>query len=119
MRTNLPDENAAGNFLSGKTLLLVKGRGHDNLTSQPMTHPADYLVVVSPDDDYLNGYHHFTEKVNRRLRAGYQLHGQPFNIERIVCQAMVKPAEEKIANGHVFSENSADTTAFYQHAAHA
>jgi len=87
-----------------------------------MTHPADYLVVISPDDDYLNGYHHFAEKVNRRLRAGYQLHGQPFNIERVVCQAMVKPAEATTANGqtgHAFSETSTDTTSFYQHPAHA
>jgi hypothetical protein len=84
-----------------------------------MTHPADYIVVISPDDDYLNGYHFFTEKVNRRLRAGYQLHGQPFNIERIVCQAMVKPADAKSANSHAFSESSADTTTFYQRPAHA
>ena len=78
-----------------------------------MIHP-DYIVVVSQEDDYLNGYHLFTEKVNRKMRAGYQLHGQPFNINRVVCQAMIMLADEKNANGNVVLENSADTTSFYQ-----
>jgi len=82
-----------------------------------MSH-ADYIVVVSQEDDYLNGYHLFTEKVNRKMRSGYQLHGQPFNIERIVCQAMVKPADATNTNGNGFSEASADTTSFYQRPVH-
>ena len=76
-----------------------------------MNNPIDYIVVVSADDDYLNGYHLFSEKVNRKSRAGYQLHGQPFNIDRVVCQAMIKPLEAN-ANGHI--QASADTTTFYQ-----
>jgi len=84
-----------------------------------MTHPADYIVVVSPDDDYLNGYHLFAEKVNRKLRIGYQLYGQPFVVERVVCQAMTKPAETTSQNGHATSETAGDTATFYQRAVHA
>ncbi len=51
---------------------------------------ADYIVVVSNEDDYHTGFHHFADKVNRKLKAGYQLHGQPFNINHILCQAMVR-----------------------------
>jgi hypothetical protein len=36
---------------------------------------ADYIIVVSNEDDYHANYHNFAEKVNRKLRAGYQLHG--------------------------------------------
>jgi hypothetical protein len=32
---------------------------------------------------------------------------------------MIRLADEKNANGHAFLENSADTTTFYQHPAHA
>ena len=58
----------------------------------PTTGPAapDFIVVVSSDDDYHSSFHQFAEKVNRKLRAGYQLHGQPFNIERTLCQAMLR-----------------------------
>lgn len=52
---------------------------------------ADYIVVVSNEDDYHSSYHQFAEKVNRKLQAGYQLHGQPFNINQTLCQAMVRP----------------------------
>ena len=51
---------------------------------------ADYIVVVSNEDDYHSSFHHFAEKVNRKLRAGYQLHGQPFNINHTLCQAMLR-----------------------------
>jgi hypothetical protein len=84
---------------------------HDSMGSHLMNHPIDYIVVVSADDDYLNGYHLFAEKVNRKSRAGYQLHGQPFNIDRVVCQAMIKPLE---ANADSFSHASANTTSFYK-----
>ena len=52
---------------------------------------ADYIVIVSNEDDYHSGFHHFAEKVNRKLKAGYQLHGQPFNINQTLCQAMLRP----------------------------
>jgi hypothetical protein len=51
---------------------------------------ADYIVVVSNEDDYHAGFHHFAEKVNRKLRAGYQLHGQPFSVSETICQAMMR-----------------------------
>jgi hypothetical protein len=51
---------------------------------------ADYIVVVSNEDDYHSSFHHFAEKVNRKLKAGYQLHGQPFNINQTLCQAMLR-----------------------------
>jgi hypothetical protein len=53
---------------------------------------ADFIVVVSNDDDYHASYHHFAEKINRKLKAGYLLHGQPFNVNQTLCQAMVRPA---------------------------
>ena len=84
-----------------------------------MSNPADYIVVVSHDDDYQNGYHLFAEKVNRKLRLGYQLHGQPFVVERVMCQAMTKPAETTSQNGQAAAETAGDTTTFYQRAVNA
>jgi hypothetical protein len=67
---------------------------------------ADFIIVVSNDDDIHASYHHFTEKVNRKLKAGYQLHGQPFNINQILCQAMVCPAGvEPVNDTTMFSKN--------------
>ena len=76
---------------------------------RPMTHTtqtsADYIVVVSNEDDYHSGFHHFSDKVNRKLKAGYQLHGQPFNINHTLCQAMVRPEGP---------QPSGETTIFYK-----
>lgn len=55
------------------------------------TPSADFTVVVSTDDDFHAGFHQFSDKVNRKLKAGYKLHGQPFSInQRLVCQAMIR-----------------------------
>jgi hypothetical protein len=54
---------------------------------------ADYIIVVSTEDDFHANYHHFAEKVNRKLRAGYQLHGPPFNIDHTLCQTMVRSGD--------------------------
>ena len=68
-----------------------------NHSAHPSHHGAhkavDYIVVVSNEEDSHAGYHHFAEKVNRRLKAGYLLHGQPFSISQVLCQAMVRPAD--------------------------
>jgi hypothetical protein len=66
---------------------------------------ADYIVIVSNEDDYHSSFHQFAEKVNRKLKAGYQLHGQPFNINQTLCQAMLR------LDG---AQPSGDTTIFYQ-----
>ncbi len=66
---------------------------------------ADYIVIVSNDDDYYCSFHHFAEKVNRKLRAGYHLHGQPFNINHTLCQAMIR---------HEGPAPTGDTTVFYK-----
>jgi len=57
-----------------------------------MTPPTtDFIVVVSNDDDFHAGFHQFSDKVNRKLKAGYKLHGQPFSInQKLVCQAMIR-----------------------------
>ena len=65
----------------------------------------DYIVVVSNEDDYHSSFHHFADKVNRKLRAGYQLHGQPFNINQTLCQAMIRT--EGV-------QPSGETTIFYK-----
>ena len=52
---------------------------------------VDYIVVVSNEDDYHAGFHQFADKVNRKLRSGYKLHGQPFSVGQIICQAMIRP----------------------------
>jgi hypothetical protein len=81
-------------------------------THVPHAHPhvaaeaADYIVVVSNDDDYHAGYHHFSEKINRKLKAGYQLHGPPISMNRILCQAMVRPGGPA---------HSGDSTLFFKH----
>jgi len=51
---------------------------------------TDYIIVVSNEDDYHAGFHHFAEKVNRKLKGGYQLHGPPFSINQTMCQSMVR-----------------------------
>ena len=66
---------------------------------------SDYSVVVSNADDIHSSFHDFAEKVNRKLRAGYQLHGQPFNVNQTLCQAMVRMAG---------AQPSGETTVFYQ-----
>lgn len=66
---------------------------------------ADYIVVVSSEDDFHSSFHQFADKVNRKLRAGYQLHGQPFSLNQALCQAMVR------LEG---AQPSGDTTVFYQ-----
>jgi hypothetical protein len=66
---------------------------------------ADYIIVVSNEDDYHGAFHHFAEKVNRKIKAGYQLHGPPFNINHTLCQAMARPAGVAA---------SGDTTMFFQ-----
>ena len=65
--------------------------------SAQTSHPAasdivDYIIVVSNEDDYHASYHHFAEKVNRKLKAGYHLLGQPVSMNRVLCQAMVRYA---------------------------
>lgn len=75
---------------------------HSTHTAQPS---ADYIVVVSNEDDFHSGFHHFAEKVNRKLRAGYELHGQPFNINQTLCQAMVR------SDG---VQHSGETTMFFK-----
>lgn len=65
---------------------------HPAHTSHPVAVEAiDYIVVVSNDDDFHASYHHFSEKVNRKLKAGYQLFGPPFNVNQSLCQAMIRP----------------------------
>lgn len=60
---------------------------------------ADYIVVVSNEDDYHGGFHHFAEKVNRKLKSGYQLLGQPFNVNQVLlCQAMVRSTDAPTSN---------------------
>jgi hypothetical protein len=83
------------------------------MTQHQMSHPqrasADYIVVTSNDDDHLEGFHHFADKVNRKLKSGYELHGQPFCVNgRVLCQAMIRfdgPA------------HSGETTMFFKHPA--
>ena len=67
---------------------------------------TDYLVVTSNEDDHYSSFHDFAEKVNRKLRAGYQLHGQPFSIHQTMCQAMVRLEGP---------QPSGETTIFYKH----
>lgn len=80
------------------------------MSNTPSTHSAqgtaDFIVVVNNDDDYHSSFHHFAEKVNRKLRAGYHLHGQPFNINQTLCQAMIR---------HEGPQPSGETTIFYKH----
>lgn len=67
---------------------------HSAHTSHSGAHrAADYIVIVSNEEDYHAGYHHFADKVNRKLKVGYQLHGQPFCVSQVLCQAMVRPAD--------------------------
>ncbi len=81
-----------------------------------MPQPVDYIVVVSNEDDFHCGFHHFTERVNRKLKAGYQLLGQPFAMERLMCQALFKPANPEDGPAPAV-ESSGDTTMFYHRSA--
>lgn len=65
---------------------------HPAQTSHPAAVEAiDYIIIVSSDDDHLASYHHFAEKVNRKLKVGYLLHGPPFSVNQSICQAMIRP----------------------------
>ena len=66
---------------------------------------VDYIIVVSNEEYCRAGYYHFAEKVNRKLKSGYQLYGQPFNVSQVLCQAMVRSAE---------APASGDTTMFFK-----
>jgi hypothetical protein len=44
---------------------------------------AEFIVMVSNEDDLNAGFHSLAEKVNRRLKAGYLLHGQPFSVKQV------------------------------------
>ena len=68
---------------------------------------ADYTIVVSNADDIHGNFHDFAEKVNRKLRAGYQLHGPPFSVNQLLCQAMVRVEGP---------QNTGETTVFYKRA---
>lgn len=70
---------------------------------------VDYIVVVSNEEDYHAGYHHFAEKVNRKLRAGYHLLGQPFSVSQALCQAMVRLAETSSAGSAPFRKDAHQT----------
>ena len=76
-----------------------------NASSAAAQGTADYIVVVSNEEDCHAGYHHFADKVNRKLRAGYQLHGPPFSVSQTLCQAMVRPGG---------AAHGGDTTMFLQ-----
>jgi hypothetical protein len=75
-------------------------------STQSAAATTDYLVVTSNEDDQFSSFHEFAEKVNRKLRAGYLLHGQPVSINKSLCQAMVR------LEG---AQPSGETTVFYQH----
>lgn len=78
-----------------------------NQMSHTQRASADYIVVVSNDDDFLEGFHHFADKVNRKIKMGYELLGQPFTMnQKVMCQAMVRQ------NGPA---HSGETTMFFKH----
>ena len=80
---------------------------HSTHTSHPATHKAvDYIVVTSNEEDHHAGYHHFADKVNRKLKAGYQLLGQPFSTGQVLCQALVRSPDVS---------PSGETTVFFKH----
>jgi hypothetical protein len=76
-----------------------------------MTHTTEFIMVVSDSEDYLTGYHIFSEKVNRKLRVGYELHGPPVSVERVMCQAMTRP-QELNGDGVFANARTGDTTYF-------
>lgn len=78
---------------------------HTPVSHQSVHRPVDYIIVVSNEEDHHAGYHHFAEKVNRKLKAGYQLHGPPFHVEHAICQAMVRLSD---------APPSGETTVFFK-----
>lgn len=66
--------------------------------TQSSADAPDYVVIVSNEEDYHANYHQFADKVNRKLQAGYQLHGGPISINRTLCQAMIKPGKSQPRN---------------------
>ena len=80
-----------------------------------MSQPADYIVVVSNEDDSQTGFHHFSEKVNRKLRCGLrQLLGYPFSVGAVGVSGHGKAST--VWRGIHFPQPSkalGDTTMFY------
>jgi hypothetical protein len=82
-----------------------------------MLNTVDYIIVASSDDDHLSGFHQLAEKVNRKLRAGYQLHGSPVGVGNYLCQAMTKPVTIDETQPEQPAEKAAgDTTMFFHRA---
>ena len=83
-----------------------------------MLQTVDYIIVTSSDDDHLSGFHQFAEKVNRKLRSGYQLHGHPVSAGHYLCQALTKPITVDENQPLEPEQKTGDTTAFYYRSSH-
>lgn len=79
-----------------------------------MLQTVDYIIVTSSDDDHLSGFHQFAEKVNRKLRTGYQLHGHPVGVGHYLCQALTKPITIDENQPLEPEQKAGDTKVFYQ-----
>jgi len=93
----------------------MSGRSYE---TQSMLQTVDYIIVSSSDDDYLSGFHQFAEKVNRKLRAGFQLHGPPVGAGHYLCQALTKPITVDENQPVETERKTGDTTAFYHRGSH-
>jgi hypothetical protein len=72
-----------------------------------MLDASEYIIVISNEDDYHASYHHFADKVTRKLKAGYRLYGAPFAVKQAVCQAMIRPGESSSGNDTATTFSSA------------
>jgi hypothetical protein len=114
MNEHVAGRRGAGQSLDGRRFVWPAAAKSPIFPSMPMSQafqpqpvPAtpDYIIIVSNEDDHHSSFHDFAEKVNRKLRAGYQLHGPPTSINKILCQAMVR------LQG---AQASGETTVFYK-----
>jgi hypothetical protein len=83
-----------------------------------MLDTIDYVIVASSEDDHLSGFHQLAEKVNRKLRTGYQLHGHPVGVGHYLCQAMTKRVTIDETQPTELEKKKEDTTMFYNRSLH-
>ena len=55
-----------------------------------MKTPIEYTIVAVPFHADAATHDELAQKVNEKLKSGYELYGSPFLSEELMCQAMTK-----------------------------
>ena len=62
------------------------------MTQDSKQSAIEYTIIAVPFHADAETHEELAQKVNTKLRSGYELYGSPFISEAMMCQAMVKSA---------------------------